>query len=147
MNIEQAKEYAKKNIHNRLAAEGRLSGKIAIVTGSAQGFGLGIAQGLYAEGACVVIADLLFQKETAEKVATELGNRAIYCPVDVSDEKSVEEMVCTTVEKFGGLDVMVSNAGVAKAGSLEEMDLKTLDFVTKINYTGFFLCAKNEGSA
>ena len=51
-------------------------------------------------------------------------------------------MVQQTVERFGGLDILVSNAGVAKAGNLLELEKKTFDFVTNINYTGFFLCAK-----
>lgn len=142
MTLEQAKKYAAENAANRLNPGGRLSGKIAIVTGSAQGFGLGIAREMYREGACIVIADLPFQRETGENVAASLGDRAVYCPVDVSDESSVEALVCFTAERFGGLDIMVSNAGVVKAGSLPEMELKNFESVTQINYTGFFLCAK-----
>lgn len=136
----QAIQIAKENVNKRPKTSGRLAGKIAIVTGSAQGFGLGIAQEMYKEGASVVIADL--NKELANQVANELGERAHSVCVDVSDEKSVEEMVISTVEKFGGLDILVSNAGVLKAGSLEQMDTKSFEFVTKINYTGYFLCAK-----
>lgn len=119
-----------------------MSGKIAVVTGSAQGFGLGIAKEMYAEGACIAIADLEFQREAGEKVASSLGERAIFLPVDVSDEDSVCAMVCSVVEKFGGLDIMVSNAGVAKAGNLHDMTVKTFKFVTDVNYLGYFLCAK-----
>lgn len=142
MNINEAKEYAKLNIHNRTEAEGRLAGKIAVVTGSAQGFGLGIAKEMYAQGAAVAIADLEFQRETGEKVASSFGERAFFVPVDVSDEASVEAMICATVEKFGGLDIMVANAGVAKAGNLHDMTVKTFKFVTDVNYLGYFLCAK-----
>ena len=142
MTIEQAKEYAGQNVKNRPLAGGRLSGKIAVVTGSAQGFGLGIAQEMVKNGAAVVIADLPFQRETAEKIVAELGDRAAYIPVDVSDEASVENLVCETVERFGGLDIMVANAGVAKAGTIHDMDLKTFEFIAKINYTGYYLCAK-----
>ena len=60
----------------------------------------------------------------------------------MTDEESVAKMVQTTVEKWGGLDLLVSNAGVAKAGNLMELERKTFDFVTNINYTGYFLCAK-----
>lgn len=142
MNLQQAKEQAKANINNRPEAFGRLAGKIAVVTGSAQGFGLGIAKAMYKEGASIIIADLPSQAQTAMGVAAELGKQAIYCPVDVSDEASVQAMVCSAVEHFGGLDIMVSNAGVVKAGSLSDMDMKSFEFVTKINYTGYFLCAK-----
>ncbi len=97
---------------------------------------------MYKNGASVVIADLEFQRDTAEKVVSDLGNRAIFVPVDVSDEASVEAMVCVAVEHFGGLDIMVSNAGVAKAGTMHELATDTFDFMTKINYKGYYLCAK-----
>ena len=61
---------------------------------------------------------------------------------DVSDEESVAAMVGRTVEAFGGVDLLVSNAGVAKAGNLMQMEKRTFDFVTGINYAGYFLCAK-----
>lgn len=140
MDFSEALKIAKENVNNRLAVDGRLGGKVAIVTGSAQGFGLGIAEELYKEGACVVIADLNYEK--AQEVAQSLGDRAMSCAVNVADEESVKNLIIATVEHFKGLDLFVSNAGVAKAGTLEEMDLKTFEFVTKINYTGYFLCAK-----
>jgi sorbitol-6-phosphate 2-dehydrogenase len=62
--------------------------------------------------------------------------------VNVSDETSVGEMIRETVLSYGGLDLLVSNAGVLKAGSLEELDLQSFEFVNRINYTGFFLCCK-----
>ncbi len=142
MNLEQAKEYAKANAKKRPQTTGRLAGKIAIVTGSAQGFGHGIAKAMAAEGASIVIADLPSKNGAATALAAELGNGAFFCPVDVSDEASVEAMVCAVAENFGGLDIMISNAGVLKAGSLSEMDAKTFEFVNKVNYTGYFLCAK-----
>lgn len=140
MDMTAAIEYAKKNIHNRPKTAGRLSGKIAIVTGGAQGFGLGIAQEMYREGATLVLADL--NEGQAVAAAADLGERAIGLKVDVSNAQSVENMVTQTVELFGGLDIIISNAGVLKAGSLKEMTPESFDFVTKVNYTGFFLCAK-----
>ncbi len=127
------------------AAEGRLAGKMAIVTGSAQGFGLGIAEAMLAEGASVVIADLNY--DLAKSVADELcakngAGRAFACKVDVGDEASVEAMIEDTVKAFGGLDIFVNNAGVLKAGGLEEMDAKSFEFVTKINYEAYYFCAK-----
>ena len=131
---------AQANIGKRPQTTGRLAGKIAIVTGAAQGFGKGIAEEMYREGAAVVIADM--NLPGAQAVADELGANACAVEVNVTDEESVARMVQQTVERFGGLDILVSNAGVAKAGNLLELEKKTFDFVTNINYTGFFLCAK-----
>ena len=131
---------ARENIHKRPAGQGRLAGKIAIVTGSAQGFGKGIAEEMYKEGASVVIADM--NEPLAQKVAQELGERAHFIAVNVADEESVAHMVAETVEYFGGLDIMVSNAGVVRSGPIAELEKKDFDFVTSINYTGYFLCAK-----
>jgi len=142
MNLQQAKEHAKANVKNRPETQGRLAGKIAVITGSAQGFGLGIAKEMHRQGAAVVIADLPVQHDAAEAIVEQFGGQSVYCPVDVTDEASVQGLICRTVELFGGLDIMVSNAGVLKAGSLAEMDYKSFEFVTKVNYAGYFLCAK-----
>ncbi len=124
---------------------GRLSGKIAIVTGSAQGFGEGIALEMVNEGSYMVIADLNEElaKTGADKINAQFGEgSAIAVKVNVSDEDSVREMIEKTVLEFGGLDVFVSNAGVLKAGGLEEMTMANFEFVTKVNYTAYYLCAK-----
>ena len=128
MNLAEAKEYAKKNIHNRPQTTGRLAGKIAIVTGGAQGFGLGIATEMYREGASVVLADL--NDAQAKEAAKGLGERAIGLKVDVSDAASMEEMVCAAVEHFGGIDIVVSNAGGLMAGRLEDVSTVAFTFVT-----------------
>jgi NAD(P)-dependent dehydrogenase (short-subunit alcohol dehydrogenase family) len=133
-------QIAAQQIHNRKQIAGRLGGRIAVVTGSAQGFGKGIAEELYREGAFVVIADL--NEPLAQTVAASLGERAIAVKTDVSSEESVAGLISTTVEAFGGLDLFVSNAGVLKAGSLDEMEKKDFEFVTSINYTAFFTCVK-----
>lgn len=124
---------------------GRLTGKVAIVTGSAQGFGEGIADEMVEEGSSMVIADLNI--ELAQKVAGRINSQygyktAIAVQVNVGDEDSVRNMVETTVLEFGGLDIFVSNAGVLKAGGLEEMTVSNFEFVTKINYTAYFLGVK-----
>lgn len=132
---------AAQSIHQRdTSRPGRLSGKIAIVTGSAQGFGKGIAEELHKEGACVLIADL--NLPLASQVAAELGEGASAVHVDVTDEYSVAQMVAAAVDSFGGLDLLISNAGVLKAGSLEEMSKKDFEFVTSVNYTAFFTCSR-----
>lgn len=140
MNITEAKAYAAQNINNRPEASGRLGGKIAIVTGGAQGFGFGIAQEMYREGAAVVLADI--NEELAKASAESLGSRAVGIKVDVGNPESVENLVIKTVEHFGGIDIFVANAGVLKAGSLEDLTPEQFEFVTKVNYHGFFYCAK-----
>lgn len=133
-------EIAKKNVHNRPAGEGRMAGKICIVTGAAQGFGKGIAEELYKEGAAVIIADI--NEPLAKQVAAEFGPRATAVAVNVCDEASVAALAAQTVERFGGLDLMLASAGVVHASPLAQMEQKDFDFVTSVNYTGFFLCAK-----
>ena len=140
MTFEEAKAFAAANVHNRPATTGRLAGKIAIVTGAAQGFGYGIAKEMLKEGASIVVADL--NEPLAMEVAAEFGEHAMGVKVDVSSPESVEEMVVKTVEHFGGVDILVSNAGVAGAGSLEDMSVAKFEFVTNINYKAYFLCAK-----
>lgn len=141
--LTRAKEMAREKMPARvkdIKGSGRLAGKIAIVTGSAQGFGKGIAEEMYKEGAYIAIADLNY--DLAKTVADSLGERAFAVKVDVGDEESVAKMVEETVMHFGGLDILISNAGVLKAGALDKMEKADFEFVTKINYTGFFLCAK-----
>ena len=142
MSVDMTKwcELARQNIHNRPAGTGRLAGKIAIVTGAAQGFGKGIAEEMYKEGATIVIADL--NAPLAETVAKELGERAVSIAVNVADEESVASLIAQTVEKLGGLDILVSNAGVVRSGPMTQLERKDFDFVTNINYTGYFLCTK-----
>ena len=133
-------EIAAKSIHNRPASSGRLQGKIAIITGAAQGFGRGIAEEMYREGASVVIADI--NEPLAQEVASALGERAAAVQVNVADEASVARMVQRTVEIFGGIDIFVNNAGIVRSGPLNLLEKSDLDLVTNINYTAYFLCVK-----
>ncbi|MEN8156294.1 MAG: SDR family NAD(P)-dependent oxidoreductase [Bacteroidota bacterium] len=119
--------------------------KVIAITGGAMGYGEGIARSLYSEGANVVLLDI---NETAgQTVAAELNgqntpNRAFFVKTDVTDLESVSAAVYETVLAFGGLDVMISNAGVLKAGGIEEMEPDAFNFVTKVNYNGYFNCVK-----
>ncbi len=125
--------------------QGRLENKIIVVTGAAQGFGAGIAEILQKEGANIIVADLNEEKgqEFAKKLnSAQTKNKACFVKVNVSESGSVESLVKETVLKFGGLDVMISNAGILRAGSLDEMDQATFELMTKVNYTGYFLCSK-----
>ena len=133
-------EIAAKNIHNRPSAPCRMQGKIAVITGAAQGFGKGIAEEMYKEGACVVIADI--NEALAQETAAALGKRAAAVSVNVADEASVARMVQRTVEIFGGIDILISNAGIVRSGSLSDLEKDAFDLVTSVNYTAYFLCAK-----
>ena len=138
-------ENYRKKVSQGSRSQGRVENKIVIVTGAAQGFGAGIAELMFREGANVVVADL--NKEKGKEFAKELNalktkNRAQFIQVNVADAESVKKLVSETVIRFGGLDVMISNAGILRAGSLDEMDQDTFELMTKVNYTGYFLCAK-----
>jgi len=127
------------------SSAGKAANKIAIITGGAQGFGAGIVEDLFAENANVVIADLNEKKGNA--FAAELNskakkNRALFVKTDVSDPISVKNLIFRTVKAFGGLDLLISNAGILHAGSLEEMTPETFDLMTKVNYSAYFLCVK-----
>ncbi len=127
------------------ATTGRVDRKIAIVTGGAQGFGAGIVENLMANGANVVIADLNDELGTkfAESLNTGKGkNKAFFVKADVSNAASVESLVFQTVCEFGGLDIFISNAGILRAGGLEDMTPETFELMTKVNYSAYFLCAK-----
>lgn len=122
-----------------------VSGRIITITGAAQGFGAGIAQELFEKGANVVIADLNNDKGIA--LANQLNsskgkNKALFVHTDVSQPESVQQLVAACVATFGGLDALISNAGVLRAGGLDELSIESFDFMTNINYKGYFLCAK-----
>jgi len=121
-----------------------LSERIFIVTGAAQGFGLGIADALASAGAKVCLADLNIDGvcDAGKKFAKEYKTEVICMRVDVTNEESVSEMVFETVRHFGGLDCMISCAGILKAGEMENMSLEDFERINAVNYTGFFLCAK-----
>ena len=118
--------------------------RIFIVTGGAQGLGYGIASAFAAAGAKICIADLNEKgaKDAATILSKEYMTDVIGMGVNVGDEESVSNMVRGTVEHFGGLDVMISCAGILKAGSLSEICKADFERVNSVNYTGFFLCAK-----
>lgn len=127
------------------AAAGRVEGKTFIVTGAAQGFGEGIARELMKEGANIVVADL--NEVTGEATAASFNeiaknNKAIFVKTNVADMDSLNNLMAVTISNFGALDAFVSNAGVVRAGDLEAMTPENMEFVTKINYSAYFYCAK-----
>jgi NAD(P)-dependent dehydrogenase (short-subunit alcohol dehydrogenase family) len=125
---------------------GRLDGKVAIVTGGALGIGRVFCQGLAAEGAKVVIADIddTSAQELADELAT-LGRDALVVHVDVSEVASTESMARATLERFGRIDVLVTCAAIyatLKRTRYLEMDPKEWEGVLAVNLTGAALSAR-----
>jgi len=127
------------------AAAGRLKGKVALVTGAAQGLGLEIARSLAAEGAHVVLTDINEQGATgaADDLCEVHGaGRAIGLTINVTDAAAIAECIDQVVRAYGGFDVFISNAGVLKAESVKTQAEKDFQFVTDVNYKGYFLCVQ-----
>ena len=116
----------------------RLADKTAIVTGAASGFGRGIAEAFAAEGAKVVVADI--DTVRAEAVASAIGNGAIATVADVSKRDDVARLVDTTVRAFGGLDIVVNNAGVTHRNqSLMTVTEDEFDRIYAVNVKSIYL--------
>ena len=113
-----------------------LDGKVAIVTGGASGIGAGIVEKFVAEGARVVIADI--DRDRGEDFAAKMGADAIFQSVDVSDPEQVGALIGFAVETFGGLDVMVNNAGISSRMHRSFLDDDLADFqrVMAVNVLG-----------
>ena len=138
-------ESYRKSVSAGKAGQRRLEGKAVIITGAAQGFGAGLANGVCNAGGNVIIADINLDgaKKFASELCDKFGPDAAYAVgCNVTDEASVENLCVETILKFGRLDTFVSNAGIVRSGSLEEMQYDAFDLVTKINYNAFFLCTK-----
>jgi 3-oxoacyl-[acyl-carrier protein] reductase len=117
----------------------RLEGKIAVVTGAGGGFGEGIATLFASEGARVVVADL--NAAAAQRVASAIGGIAEHG--DVSKGADVQAMVDAAVKEFGGLDIVVNNAGTThRNGPMTEVDEATFDRVFAVNVKSLFWMAK-----
>jgi rhamnose utilization protein RhaD (predicted bifunctional aldolase and dehydrogenase)/NAD(P)-dependent dehydrogenase (short-subunit alcohol dehydrogenase family) len=124
---------------------GRAENKTIIITGAAQGFGEGIGECLVKEGANIVIADLNEIKgdQTAEAFnKISKSNQSVFVKTDVSDINNLEKLIYKSVCEFGGIDCFISNAGILRAGGLEDMTPENFDLVTKINYSAYFYCTK-----
>lgn len=121
-----------------------LLGKVALVTGSAQGIGKAIALLLAEKGADVVVSDINLEKaqETANEIEGK-GRRSIALKVDVADPNEVEQMVETIIEKFSRIDILVNNAGITRDRLLLRMSPEDWDAVLNVNLKGVFNCTKS----
>src|ERR1700761_3121983 len=118
----------------------RLKGKTALITGGARGMGAATVRLFVAEGARGVITDGL--EEEGRQLAASLGEAAVFVRHDVSDEGEWGAAVRCASDTFGGLDVLVNNAGILKFVALEEMDRRDFDRILSVNVTGVFLGIK-----
>ncbi|MFC8043586.1 glucose 1-dehydrogenase [Nocardia sp. NPDC057353] len=115
----------------------RLSGKVALISGAARGMGAAHARAVVAEGGQVVLGDIL--DEPGAALADELGDAAAYVPLDVRDPEAWSAAVRTAEERFGGLHVLVNNAGIANGNLLPDFELSEWQKIIDINLTGTFL--------
>jgi NAD(P)-dependent dehydrogenase (short-subunit alcohol dehydrogenase family) len=125
----------------------RLTGKTAIVTGGAKGIGRHYSQALAAEGARVMIADIVDGKDLANEIARRCGPESVACTkFDVSDEKAVKGLVADTIKRFGQIDILVNNAALYATLSprnFNEWDVGTWDKVMAINVRGPWLMVRH----
>ena len=122
---------------------GVLDGKVAIVTGSNRGIGRGIARGFARAGASLALAarDAALLEEAADELR-ELGAEVAAIPTDVTDEEAVDALIDGTLRRFGQLDVLVNNAGIAEHAPMVEMTLDAWQRTVDVNLTGPFLCSR-----
>ncbi|MCU1471635.1 MAG: family NAD(P)-dependent oxidoreductase [Glaciihabitans sp.] len=118
----------------------KLDGEVALVSGGARGMGETHARALIAEGAKVVIADIL--DEAGQALAHELGNGALFVHLDVTEEKSWADAIAAAEAAFGPVTVLVNNAGIANAAPLEQFTLEMWNAIIAVNQTGVFLGIK-----
>ncbi len=121
-----------------------LAGQVAVVTGGAMGIGRGIVDRLHEAGANVVIADLddVAAKTAAEQLNAKRADSAMAAHVDVSSGDDVQKMVQAIVGQFGGLDIIVNNAGIYPSKTLHDMADEDFKKVLDVNLHGAFLCTK-----
>ena len=121
----------------------RFEGRVAIVTGAAQGIGAAVAQRLAAEGAAVAVADLTAERgEQTVAAIVKAGGRAVAYGADVSQSAAVAELVAAVVAEFGRLDILVNNAGITRDNLLFKMTDEDWDSVINVNLRSAFLMSR-----
>ena len=121
---------------------GRVSGKVAVITGAASGLGEATARLMHAEGATVLLTDI--QDDRGQRLAGELGDRCRYQHCDVTAEPDVAHVVDTAVREFGRLDCMFNNAGIVGThGGIDEIPLEEYEFTMAVLLRSVFLGMKH----
>src|SRR6266481_5390872 len=115
----------------------RFDNRTVIITGSARGMGASHARGFVAEGANVVIADVLEQE--GRTLAQELGDHAIFSLLDVTSDKDWAATVAATEDAFGPVSVLINNAGIVRFGVIAETEMAAWRQVIDVNLTGSYL--------
>ena len=125
-----------------------LTGKVAIVTGGANGIGRGVSRRLAEAGASVIVADL--DADGSVELSSDLtrhGYEAHPYAADIAQEDQVEALFCYVGDKLGGVDILVNNAGIFPAAPLRELTPAVFDRVLAVNLRGLFLCTKHAAEA
>ena len=123
---------------------GRLSGKVALISGAARGMGESEARLFAREGAQVVLGDILAdQGRAAVENITQQGGTATFVPLDVTHEQDWQRAVETAEQTYGRLDILVNNAGIVRMAPLDETSLEAWNEVIGVNQTGVFLGMKH----
>ncbi|MBI2832695.1 MAG: 3-oxoacyl-ACP reductase FabG [Chloroflexi bacterium] len=120
---------------------GNLSGKVAVVTGSARGLGKEMALTLAGNGADIVVNDIIDMKATAAEVK-KLGRKAITVKADVTRKSDVEKLFDTAISSLGKVDILVNNAGVTRHAKLFDLTEEDWDIVMAVNLKSSFLCTQ-----
>jgi 3-hydroxybutyrate dehydrogenase len=118
-----------------------LKSKTAVITGSTSGIGLGIARGLAREGANVMLngfGEPAEIEKTRAAIETEFGVKALYSPADMTKPAEIAAMIATAQKQFGGVDVLVNNAGIQHVSPIEEFPIETWDAIIAINLSAAF---------
>ena len=118
-----------------------LTGKVAIVTGAARGIGQSIAIELARKGANVVVSDILPGEGTTSQIK-KLKRKSIYVKTDISNKKSVENLINQTIKNFKKIDILVNNAGIYVPGNVAELKEGDWDKTMNVNLKGGFLCSQ-----
>ncbi|NJN24602.1 MAG: SDR family NAD(P)-dependent oxidoreductase [Cyclobacteriaceae bacterium] len=138
-------ESYRKGLIDKGGSSATIKNKIAVVTGGAQGFGKGIVEGLLKQGAYVQLIDM--NDEVGHQTISELETagfegKVVFSKANITRSEDLKKAVGDVICAFGGVDMLISNAGVLRAGPLHELEEKDFDLVTEVNYKGFYLCTK-----